>query len=156
MAKDALDRCQKLEPQDLEPLMLYGWLAHDKLQLEKAEANFMKIAKNDEAQPLLKARAYMGIADCQLSRMSRNANNRVNPEVAKNEALEALAAAKRADPSLADPYFHRAVLLNDLKRYPEAVSELQSLAGLNWLDRTLMKRVPEQMQRALNQQIATQ
>ncbi|HEY9719973.1 MAG TPA: hypothetical protein V6C69_21015 [Trichormus sp.] len=156
MAKDALDRCQKLEPHDLEPLMLYGWLAHDKLQLEKAEANFMKIAKNEEAQPLLKARAYMGIADCQLSRMSRNANNRVNPEIAKNEALEALAAAKRADPSLADPYFHRAVLLNDLKRYPEAVSELQSLAGLNWLDRTLMKRVPEQMQRALNQQIATQ
>jgi len=153
MAKEALDRCRKMEPGDLEPLMLYGWLAHDKLNLEKAESNFMEIAKNDNAAPLLKARAYMAMADCQLSRMSRNANNRVDPETAKKEAMEALAAAERADPDLADPHFHRAVLLNDLKRYSEAVTELQSLAGLNWLDKSLMKRVPEQMQLALNPQI---
>jgi len=156
LAREALEQCRKMDPEDLEPLMLYGWLEHDKQDLDKAESYFMEIAKSDKASPLLKARAYMAIADCQLSRASRNASNRVDPQIAKGEALEALLAAQRADPSLADPYFQRAVLLNDLKRYPEAIHELQSLVGLNWLDQSQMKRVPEQMQLALNQQIAAQ
>jgi hypothetical protein len=116
----------------------------------------MKVVNSERTEPLDKARAYMGIATARLNRSSRDAPKRIAPDVAKIDALQAYAAASATAPDLADPRFHCAVLLNDLHRHREAMNELESLAGLNWFDRDLKKRVPEQMQIAMKKETAEQ
>jgi thioredoxin-like negative regulator of GroEL len=135
-----------IDPDNPQAFYLYGWLVQGHLNLDKAEEYFMKVVNSSRASAQDKARAYMGIAVARLNRASRAAAHPIDPQTAKVDALQAYAAACAADPELADPRFHCAVLLNDLQRYADAIKELDGLAGLNWLDSGLRKQVTEQMQ----------
>ncbi|HEY9773986.1 MAG TPA: hypothetical protein V6C81_09285 [Planktothrix sp.] len=145
-AKRALDESLIIDPDNPQAFYLYGWLVQGHLNLDKAEEYFMKVVNSSRASAQDKARAYMGIAVARLNRASRAAAHPIDPQTAKVDALQAYAAACAADPELADPRFHCAVLLNDLQRYADAIKELDGLAGLNWLDSGLRKQVTEQMQ----------
>jgi hypothetical protein len=156
LAARTLDQCLEGDPTNPQALYLYGWIVLGRLKLDQAEQYFMQVVNSPRASALDRARAYMGIAAAHLNRASRAAVRPIDPKTAKIDALQAYAAASTADPELADPHFHCAVLLNELQRYGDAIKELEGLAGLNWLDNGLRKQVPEQMQIAMKNESVKQ
>jgi tetratricopeptide (TPR) repeat protein len=149
LARKMLDTCMIIDGEAPEPWMLYGFILIKQTKFDQAEMYFLKVVQSERATAILRARAYMAIAN---SRLVRADANRSNPKKAQEEALEAYAAASKLVPNLGDPKYLRAVMLNELERYCEAAQELQSLSGLNWIDDTLLQDVPKQLEIAIKAQ----
>lgn len=149
LASKALERSIDANPNDAEPYILRGWLMYNRGDLDKAENIFKEASIQVEASPVTRARAYMAIADCYLAKGGKNSSDRLDPDEARKLALRAYSAAGEAAPDLADPHVHKAVMLNKLKKYREALIELQNLADKKWLDKSLVQRVSQEEQVAI-------
>jgi cytochrome c-type biogenesis protein CcmH/NrfG len=148
-AVKTIEKSLELEPQSAKALYLLGWVYIMQLRLDRAQEALEAVTQSASATPQERARAFMGLATIWQNRSSRDVAYPIDKKTSQVQALEAYARAQAADPKLADPRFFSAVILNEMKRYSEAIKELEGLAGLNWLDDSQRKHVPEQMQIAL-------
>jgi hypothetical protein len=157
-AREYANKCLGQDSEDPEPQILLGHIDLSRQKFDKAQAAFERVAKSERASELLKARAYMYIAQ---SRLIRSEVERRDPEIANQEALQSYAYACGVAPNLGDPYFRHAELLNKLGRYADALAEFEALeeriqtASLNWLDPTLPRKISAQLRIAASRHLGT-
>jgi len=122
---ECLRHAKELDPHSAEIEMLEGALAYRKGDLATAMRCFRALAARDDVSPQLRSRALLALGGCQVK--SRQLE----------KALEIYDKAIEADPTVADAYFFKAMLLADAKRYDEAAAVLGTALRLNWVDSTL-------------------
>lgn len=145
LALDYVKQSLKIDGGVPDPLFLQGLLYYNQDNLEKAEECFLKGTRSNRASDLLRARLFIGIGRCKADKTRKASRTKEETYNLLQEALQAFSQATLAQPDLADPRFLRAMLLNRSGRYQEAEDELQSLQNLRWLDASLKRHVPEEL-----------
>jgi hypothetical protein len=96
----------------------------------------LSIAKSSKHAPRERVRAYLAIAELQW--MHGQLDN----------AFETYESAIAVDPTVADPHFFKAVLLNDAQRFSDAEQELTTTYNLDWIDESLQQAAMKELQQA--------
>src|SRR5262249_12744008 len=122
---ECLRHAKELDPHSAEIEMLEGALAYRKGDLATAMRCFRALAARDDVSPQLRSRALLALGGCQVKGRQLE------------KASEIYDKAIEADPTVADAYFFKAMLLADAKRYDEAAAVLGTALRLNWVDSTL-------------------
>lgn len=82
-----------------------------------------------------------------------------NCQCKQGNAIAALKTYNQAvleSPHLADPHYYRAILLGNAGQYDHAEAELKISQQLEWLDKTLLSRVPAQLMAIKTKQLPKQ
>ncbi|HEY9786963.1 MAG TPA: hypothetical protein V6D17_16345, partial [Candidatus Obscuribacterales bacterium] len=91
--------------------------------------------------PMLRARAFMGMGLCEEERLYRLPKSKVINTERWGNAVWAYTMANKVCPQLADPLYHRAVLLNKAGLYDRAEVDLLACDDTEWLDDSLLDNV---------------
>lgn len=142
-SKKVLQEALERDPEYPDAFFLRGWINMAESKFDAAEVDFSNVTRTNGATDILKARAFMAIAQTKLARAMVK---RLDPHDSQAQALTAYASASEVMPELGDPCFRYAALLNEMHRYEEAKDTLETLHDLRWMDKGLVDLIPEQLQ----------
>jgi tetratricopeptide (TPR) repeat protein len=115
-------------------LMLEGAIAQSRGNADKAISAFHQAAQSVVLPPRQRVRAFLSLAQMQLLREQFDS------------AYSNYDKAIVADPTVADPHFFKAVLLNKAQRFSDAENELRTTYNLDWIDQSLQHEAIKELE----------
>lgn len=133
------------QPQKIDAYLLMGWVAQSSGHTDEAIRYFKKITESVDSEPLLRTKAFIGMGQAEEDRLYKIPRSKVLNTDRWGNAVWAYTMAAKVSPTLADPVFHRAVLLNKAALYDRAEVDLLSTEELSWLDSSLAGGVDREL-----------
>ncbi|MBX9671153.1 MAG: hypothetical protein K2X93_26430 [Candidatus Obscuribacterales bacterium] len=146
-AQKALDACAEKDPDLIDRFMLEGWIREGKGDFDGAIQSFETIADSPKADAVLKCRALMAVGHSLGYKAARQVKEGQSlPTDEYRPILAAYQQASETEPSVADPRFYMATVLNKAGLHKEAEKELRDLQGKKWLDPALSELFSHELQ----------
>ena len=123
-----------------EAILLLGWITYAENNYKEAQRIFISCAQNEQSEPVLQARAYMGAADSQVQLVGARLRGGEGSGQDWSEAVSLLSKAHDIAPDMGDPLFYRADLFMKQHLYNRAEHDLRDLLQLRCLDSNLFER----------------
>lgn len=128
-----LSKARQLAPDSPAVRILEATTADQRGDLNYAIECYERLAELTGLPERQRMAILMELANCQLKQGNAIA------------ALKTYNQAVVESPHLADPHYYRAILLGNAGQYVQAEAELKVSLQLQWLDKTLLSRVPAQL-----------